>query len=117
MFRWPVLTAACCAALLLPATAEAATQANPWLADRVMNFAHQGGEDELPSNTLYAYREALKAGADMLEIDVGATRDGRLAVLHDNTVDRTTNGTGSITDMTLAEIQRLDAAHWFVPGR
>jgi glycerophosphoryl diester phosphodiesterase len=53
----------------------------------------------------------------MLEIDVGATRDGRLAVLHDNTVDRTTNGTGSISDMTLAQVQALDAAHWFVPGR
>lgn len=117
MSRLPLLVALCCAALALPAAASAQSSSNPWLAERVLNFAHQGGEDEFPSNTLYAYKESLRAGADLLEIDVGATKDGRLVVLHDNTVDRTTNGTGSITDMTLAEIQRLDAAHWFVPGR
>lgn len=124
MSRRSLLGAACIAALVLsaPAAASAQTPAagpanNPWLAERVINFAHQGGEDELPSNTLYAYREALRSGAEMLEIDVGATRDGRLAVLHDNTVDRVTNGTGSITDMTLADIQKLDGAYWFVPGR
>lgn len=93
-----------------------APRGNPWLGRRVINFAHQGGEDELPSNTMYALRESLRRGAEMLEIDVGATKDGRLVVLHDNKLDRTTNGSGSITDRSLAEIQRLDAAHWFVPG-
>ena len=124
MSRKPLLSAACIAAFVLSAPAAALAQSpaagpadNPWLAERVINFAHQGGEDELPSNTLFAYREALRAGAHMLEIDVGATRDGRLAVLHDNTVDRVTNGTGSITDMALADIQKLDGAYWFVPGR
>ena len=117
MSRRMLLTGACLAALAFPAAAPAASQSNPWLSERVIPFAHQGGEDELPSNTMYAYRESLKIGAEMLEIDVGATKDGRLAVLHDNEVDRTTNGTGSITDMTLAQIQALDAAHWFVPGR
>jgi glycerophosphoryl diester phosphodiesterase len=116
MLRGSLLAALCCAAFALVA-ATASARSNPWLSERVINFAHQGGEDELPSNTLFAYRESLRRGAQMLEIDVGATRDGRLAVLHDNTVDRTTNGTGSISDMTLAEVQRLDAAHWFVPGR
>ena len=120
MSRRSLLGVALCAALLAPsapALAQSAPASNPWLGQRVINFAHQGGEDELPSNTLFAYRESLRSGAEMLEIDVGATRDGRLVVLHDNTVDRTTNGTGSITDMTLADVQRLDAAHWFVPGR
>lgn len=98
-----------------PAVAQAAT--HPWLGERVLNFAHQGGEDELPSNTMYALQTSLRRGADALELDVGATEDGRIVVLHDNTVDRTTNGTGSVTDLTLAEVQRLDAAYWFAPGR
>lgn len=123
MSRTSLLSAACIAALALSAPAASAQEPaagpadNPWLAERVINFAHQGGEDELPSNTLFAYREALRAGSDMLEIDVGATRDGRVTVLHDNTVDRVSNGSGSITDMTLADVQKLDAAYWFVPGR
>jgi glycerophosphoryl diester phosphodiesterase len=82
---------------------------------RVLNIAHQGGEDEFPSNTLYAFRKAIRAGADMLELDVGATSDDQLVVMHDTSVDRTTNGTGLISEMTLREIQRLDAAYWFAP--
>ena len=50
---------------------------NPWLKKRVLNIAHQGGEDEFPSNTLYAFQRSVRAGADMLELDVGVTRDGR----------------------------------------
>jgi glycerophosphoryl diester phosphodiesterase len=114
MTRAPVLLLALAGLLALPAQAGAR---NRWLDARVMNMAHQGGEDELPSNTMYALRTSLQRGADFLELDVGATRDGRVVVLHDNTVDRTTNGTGSVTDLTLAEVQRLDAAYWFVPGR
>ena len=110
--------AAVAAALLFPAAALAQGPSdNPWLSERVVHFAHQGGEDEFPSNTMYAYRESLALGADMLEVDVHATADGRLAVIHDNDVDRTTNGTGSVSDMTLAQVQALDAAHWFVPRR
>jgi len=101
--------------LALPATAHAAT--NPWLADRFLNFAHQGGEDELPSNTMYALKTSLRVGADALELDVGYTKDDQLVVIHDNTVDRTTNGTGSVNDLTLAQVQALDGAYWFVPGR
>jgi glycerophosphoryl diester phosphodiesterase len=93
-----------------------APRANRWLTERVINFAHQGGEDELPSNTMYALETSLRRGAEMLEIDVGATRDGRLVVMHDNKLERTTDGSGSITDLSLAEIQRFDAAYWFVPG-
>jgi glycerophosphoryl diester phosphodiesterase len=104
------------AALLAPAAAPAADD-NPWLGKRVLNMAHQGGEDELPSNTLYALRTSIRRGADMLELDVGITKDRRVVVLHDGTVDRTTNGTGRIGELTLRQIQRLDAAYWFVPGR
>lgn len=86
---------------------------NPWLERRVLNIAHQGGEDESPSNTLYAFKKAVRAGADMLELDVGVTKDDQVVVMHDTSVDRTTNGTGLVSELTLREIQRLDAGYWF----
>jgi len=101
-------------ALLAAAPAPAA---NRWLGDKVLNMAHQGGEDELPSNTMYAFRKAMRLGADTLELDVSATKDGQLVVMHDWQVDRTTNGTGYLTDLTLAQVRKLDAAYNFVPGR
>jgi glycerophosphoryl diester phosphodiesterase len=66
---------------------------------------------------MYAFKQALAAGADTLEIDVNRTADGQLVVIHDWKVDRTTNGTGYTTEMTAAEIQQLDAAYNFIPGR
>jgi glycerophosphoryl diester phosphodiesterase len=101
-------------ALLIPCAASAAE--NPWLAERVLNIAHQGGEDEFPSNTLYAFKRSVKAGADMLELDVGVTRDGKVVVSHDTTLDRTTNGRGTIASHTLRQIRRLDGAYWFSRG-
>jgi glycerophosphoryl diester phosphodiesterase len=105
-------------ALALVAVAPSPAQArNRWLGDTVLNMAHQGGEDEFPSNTMYAFRKALALGADTLELDVSATRDGKLVVMHDWQVDRTTNGHGYLTDLTLAQVRTLDAAYNFVPGR
>lgn len=92
---------------------------NPWLVDGAdpLNFAHRGGVTDFPENTLYAYSEAALAGADVLEMDVFQTRDNHLVILHDAAgVGRTTNGEGRIVDMTLAEVQALDAAYWFIPG-
>jgi glycerophosphoryl diester phosphodiesterase len=86
---------------------------NPWLERRVLNIAHQGGEDEFPSNTLYAFKKAIRAGSDMLELDVGVTKDDHVVVIHDTSVDRTTNGSGLISDLTLREIEQLDGAYWF----
>jgi glycerophosphoryl diester phosphodiesterase len=97
--------------------AAPASAANRWLDDGVMNMAHQGGEDEFPSNTMYSFRKAVALGADMLELDVNPTKDGQLVVMHDWKVDRTTNGTGYLTDLTLAQVRTLDAAYNFVPGR
>jgi glycerophosphoryl diester phosphodiesterase len=74
----------------------------------VLNIADQGGE---PANTLYAYNTAVAAGADMLAVDVQATEDGRLIAMRDPTVDRTTDGTGYVSDLTFARIRRLDAAY------
>lgn len=99
------------AALLL--TAAPAVAANPWLGGPVLNIAHQGGEDQFPSNTLYAFKKAVRAGADMIELDIGVTRDGQVIVMHDTTVDRVTNGTGTVNAKTLGQIRRLDGAYWF----
>ncbi len=102
--------------LLAPASSQAATaDGNPWLERRVLNIAHQGGEIEAPSNTLFAFKTAKDKGSDVLELDVHATRDGELVVIHDTTVNRTTNGAGRIDQMTLEQLKTLDAAHWFVP--
>lgn len=79
-------------------------------------YAHQGGAWEGPSSTLFAIRGALAAGASGIELDVHATADGVLVVCHDTTVDRTTDGTGAIADLTLAELRALDNAYEWVPG-
>jgi glycerophosphoryl diester phosphodiesterase len=89
---------------------------NPWLERRVVSYAHQGGAWESPSSTLFAIRQALAAGATAIELDVHATADGELVVCHDATVDRTTNGTGRIAELTLAQLKELDNAYWFIPG-
>jgi glycerophosphoryl diester phosphodiesterase len=99
-------------ALGLAAT-PAADAANPWIKPRPLNIAHQGGEDEFPSNTMFAFRQAVKAGADMLELDIGVTKDNKVIVMHDTTVDRTTNGRGTVASKPLRQIRRLDAAYWF----
>jgi glycerophosphoryl diester phosphodiesterase len=98
------------------AAAPAHAARNPWRQVPTWNIAHQGGEDEFPSNTLYAFRRALAAGANMLELDIGVTKDGQVVVMHDTTVDRITTGHGTVASKTLAQIQRLDGAYWFAPG-
>ena len=83
---------------------------------RPLVIAHAGGDQDHPHSTTYAYSQSAAAGADILELDVQLTADGVLIVQHDDTVDRTTETTGPVVDLTLAEIQVLDNAHWFVPG-
>jgi glycerophosphoryl diester phosphodiesterase len=101
---------------LVAVPAASAKTANRWIQPKVpLNIAHQGGEDEFPSNTMYAFRKAVRAGADMLELDVGVTRDGKVIVMHDTTVDGKTNGHGTVASKTLRQIKRLDAAFWFAP--
>jgi glycerophosphoryl diester phosphodiesterase len=83
---------------------------------RVVAYAHQGGAWEWPSSTLFAMRQAIAAGASGLELDVHSTADGELVVCHDATVERTTDGVGSISSLTMDELRRLDNAYWFIPG-
>jgi len=72
-------------------------------------MGHRGASAYEPENTLRAIRRALDLGVTAVEVDVQLTRDGELAVIHDSTVDRTTNGTGFVRDFTLAALKRLDA--------
>lgn len=78
-----------------------------------MVIAHQGGEMLAPSNTMSAFQGAVDMGVDALEFDIHITKDGHLVAIHDPTVDRTTNGTGTVDDLTLEEIQALDAGFNF----
>lgn len=74
--------------------------------------AHRGASDTHPENTLAAFREAIMLGAQMIEFDVALTKDGHPVLMHDATVDRTTDGSGAVADLTLEEILKLDAGSW-----
>ncbi|MGG1519620.1 glycerophosphodiester phosphodiesterase family protein [Paenibacillus oryzisoli] len=74
---------------------------------------HRGFKSAYPENTLLSFKEALALGVGMLEFDLRLTKDGVVVVLHDETVDRTTNGTGPVGEYTLDELQNLDAGGWF----
>ena len=79
----------------------------------VANVAHRGASGDYPENTLLAFEKALEIGVDEIELDLHSTKDGHLVVMHDATVDRTTDGTGAIAELTLAEIKALDAGSSF----
>ncbi|MBQ8526105.1 MAG: glycerophosphodiester phosphodiesterase [Clostridia bacterium] len=74
--------------------------------------AHRGWSTDYPENTMLAYEKAIEIGVDQIEIDVRITKDGELVLIHDATVDRTTDGTGKVCDMTLEELRALDAGSW-----
>ncbi|MEO1999858.1 MAG: glycerophosphodiester phosphodiesterase family protein, partial [Planctomycetaceae bacterium] len=78
-------------------------------------IAHRGASAERPECTVSALRRAMESGATAVEVDVRTSRDGRLFILHDATLDRTTNGKGPANALTLAELQKLDAGSWFDP--
>ncbi len=77
-------------------------------------FAHRGASGTAPENTLEAFAEGLAAGADRLELDIHATADGEIVVFHDETLERTTNGSGLVRERTLAELKKLDAGYHFL---
>jgi glycerophosphoryl diester phosphodiesterase len=78
-----------------------------------VNIAHRGGRGIVPENTLVGFREGLRVGADVVELEVHLTADGHLVVIHDDTVDRTTDGSGLVREMTLREVKSLDAGYRF----
>jgi alpha-L-fucosidase len=79
--------------------------------DRILVASHRGAHQNYPENSLAAYREAIRIGVDILETDVRATKDGVLVIMHDKTVDRTTNGKGNVSDLTFAELRELRLLH------
>lgn len=85
------------------------------LETRPLVEAHRGDSSRAPENTLAAFERAVEIGVPWIELDVHPARDGTLAVIHDATVDRTTNGHGAVADMTFQELRRLDAGSWFGP--
>jgi len=84
-----------------------------WSEEIMQIFAHRGSSGTRPENTLPAFAEAVRIGVDGIELDVQLTKDQQVIIMHDETVDRTTDGKGAIIDKTLAEIKKLNAGSWF----
>jgi glycerophosphoryl diester phosphodiesterase len=82
----------------------------------ILVTAHRGFSGRAPENTLAAFRAAIAAGCDMIELDVHLSRDKRLVVIHDDTLKRTTDGRGEVADRSLRELRQLDAGAWFASG-
>lgn len=80
-------------------------------AQRILRIGHRGAAGHAPENTIAAIRSGVSLGVDFVELDVRRSRDGRLVVMHDKLVDRTTDGTGPVSEMTWEELQSLDAGH------
>ncbi len=78
-------------------------------------IGHRGASGHAPENTLAAFRRAVELGARFIETDLQLSRDSRLVAIHDDTLDRTTNGRGPVHRLTLAELRELDAGSWFGP--
>ena len=77
--------------------------------------AHRGDQKNAPENTLPALRLAVEKGAHQIEFDVQLSKDGAMVIMHDATVDRTTDGTGKVSDLTFEQLRALDAGSWFGP--
>jgi len=99
--------------LLLVAALMPDARSKPYYEDiqHPLVIAHQGGDGLWPGDTLYAFEKAVEIGADILEMDAHITRDGTIVLMHDEEVDRTTEGTGLIENMSLDELKQLDAAY------
>ena len=100
----------------MTATALAPTDAAPGRAARPRVIAHRGNSSVAPQNTLAAFEAAWRAGAHSIEIDVQLTADGEPVVIHDDTVDATTSGSGTVARLDRAAIRALDAGSWFSPA-
>ena len=111
--RLLVVTVLLLSVLVAPFANSAAAGGPP---HKVMNIAHRGASGYAPENTMAAFDKALQMKADYFELDVQMSKDGKLVLIHDVTVDRTTDGTGRVGDLTFKELRRLDAGSWFDPA-
>jgi glycerophosphoryl diester phosphodiesterase len=117
--RPSLLALAAVAALCATAPAVSAGPATPSAAHvgpRPLVSAHRGGAAYEPENTMAAFRNAVRLHVDQLETDTQLTKDGKLVLIHDDTLDRTTNCHGAVQDSTYAAIRKCGAAYWFTPG-
>lgn len=95
-----------------PASAQSGNE--PQMNDnQILNISHRGASGHAPEHTLASYELGDQMGGDYIELDLQMTKDGELIALHDETLDRTTNGTGLVKDYTLEDIKALDAGSWF----
>src|SRR2546429_337761 len=92
--------------------ARAETLAAKLGSGRILLGGHRGNPAEYPENTLASFRSAIELGVDVIECDVHRSEDGRLPVIHDHLLDRTTNGSGLVRDHTMAELKRFEAGPW-----
>jgi glycerophosphoryl diester phosphodiesterase len=116
--RWLLLAAAVLLGVIVAVSLQVDTlePLEPFATDREASvIAHAGAQGHAPGNTLPAFELALEQGADTLEMDLQITADGHIVVIHDGTVDRTTDGTGAVADLTLEELRTLDAG-WAFQG-
>jgi glycerophosphoryl diester phosphodiesterase len=113
--RAPPATVTPVSALIMPSRTARQLRSADRLPTRALVpavVAHRGSSAQLPEHTLAAYETAIADGADGLEADVRLTRDGHLVCVHDRTVDRTSNGSGAVSDLTLAALSTLDFGSW-----
>lgn len=106
-----MLIAALTAVLVSPAM-DSRADARP---RQPLTIAHRGASGYAPENTMPAFDQAVRMNADFIELDVQMSKDGQLVVIHDTTVDRTTDGTGAVGDLTWQQLRALDAGEWFAP--
>lgn len=116
--RWQIILVISTVLLLAFRLTSNPAPDHPYYAEN-LNFplviAHQGGDGVWPGETMLAYQNAVDLGVDVLEMDIHITKDGKLILMHDETVDRTTDGTGEIESMTLTDLKKLDAAYDWSP--
>ncbi|MHB8770625.1 MAG: glycerophosphodiester phosphodiesterase [Syntrophales bacterium] len=115
---WAIVLGGICGGFIMACAQPKATpvQGEAWRGKYPLAVtAHRGFSGEYPENTLAAFRAAIAAKADMVELDVHLTRDKEIVVIHDDTLERTTDGKGDVADKTLAELKKLDAGFRFNP--
>lgn len=116
--RWQIILVISTVLLLAFRLTSNPAPDHPYYAENLnypLVIAHQGGDGVWPGETMLAYQNAVDLGVDVLEMDIHITNDGKLILMHDETVDRTTDGTGEIESMTLTDLKKLDAAYDWSP--
>ncbi|PCJ89096.1 MAG: glycerophosphodiester phosphodiesterase [Flavobacteriales bacterium] len=115
MLTLPLLNTNAFCMLLLTLAWNCKSDAQPMSSqfENLTVIAHRGASGSAPENTLASIKKAMETGANMIEIDVHLSKDDTVVLMHDSKVDRTTNGTGKVQELTLEELKKLDAGSWF----